>query len=115
MSEQINSDLSKKHCVACEGGAEPLNEKETALMLTQVNNWSLNDSEKNISKVFKFKNYYETIAFVNSIAWISHQEDHHPDLVVAYSKCEVHYSTHAIGGLSANDFICAAKIDDLLL
>lgn len=114
MSEQINSDLAKKHCVACEGGAEPLNEKEAKLMLSQVNEWEIINSGKEIQRIFKFKNYYETIAFVNSIAWISHREDHHPDLQVSYSKCEVRYSTHAIGGLSANDFICAAKIDDLL-
>lgn len=115
MSEPKISDLAKKRCVACEGGAEPLNKKEAELMLTQVNDWQLSDNGKEISKVFKFKNYYETIAFVNSTAWISHQEDHHPDLLVAYSKCEVRYSTHAIGGLSANDFICAAKLDDLFV
>jgi 4a-hydroxytetrahydrobiopterin dehydratase len=108
------SDLSKKHCVACEGGAEPLNEKETKLMMTQVTDWQLDQSGKEISKTFKFKNYYETIAFVNSVAWISHREDHHPDLSVSYNKCEIRYSTHAIGGLSANDFICAAKVDELL-
>ena len=54
------------------------------------------------------------MAFVNAVAWIAHQEDHHPDLEVGYNRCHVRYSTHAIGGLSANDMICAAKIDDLL-
>lgn len=108
------SDLTKKHCVACEGGAQPLSKKEASLMLAQISDWQLNDSGKEISKVFKFTNYYETIAFVNSLAWVAHKEDHHPDLEVGYNKCHVHYSTHAIGGLSANDFICAAKIDDLL-
>jgi len=83
-------------------------------MMTQVKGWSLSESNKEIHKLYKFKNYYETIAFVNGIAWISHKEDHHPDLTVGYSKCEVRYSTHAIGGLSMNDFICAAKIDALL-
>lgn len=108
------SDLARKRCVACEGGAEPLNEKETALMMTQVTEWNLDESGKEINKLFKFGNYYETIAFVNSVAWISHREDHHPDLSVSYNKCEVRYSTHAIGGLSTNDFICAAKVDELL-
>ena len=61
----------------------------------------------------KFKDYYETMAFVNATAWISHQEGHHPDLEVGYSQCRVRYTTHAIGGLSENDFICAAKIDRL--
>jgi 4a-hydroxytetrahydrobiopterin dehydratase len=67
-----------------------------------------------ISKTYKFKNYYETMAFVNATAWISHREDHHPDLAVGWGQCTVSYTTHAIGGLSENDFICAAKIDALL-
>lgn len=115
MSETNKSDLSKKHCVACEGDAQPLDKKETTLMMSQVNDWLLNDATTKISRAFKFANYYETMAFVNSVAWIAHREDHHPDLLVSYNKCQVTYSTHAIGGLSANDFICAAKIEDLLL
>jgi len=67
-----------------------------------------------LEKIFPFKNYYETMAFVNALAWISHREDHHPDLSVGYNKCYVSYWTHAIGGLSENDFICAAKIERLL-
>ncbi|EGQ63942.1 pterin-4-alpha-carbinolamine dehydratase, partial [Acidithiobacillus sp. GGI-221] len=63
---------------------------------------------------FRFKNFYETMAFVNAVAWISHREDHHPDLELGYNRCVVHYSTHAIGGLSENDFICAARVDALL-
>jgi len=64
-------------------------------------------------KVYPFTNYYQTMAFVNALAWISHREDHHPDLRVGYNKCRVEYATHAIGGLSENDFICAAKCDAL--
>jgi len=67
-----------------------------------------------IAKQFSFKNYYETMAFVNATAWISHRQDHHPDLEVGYNKVRVLYSTHSVGGLSENDFICAAKIDALL-
>ena len=66
-----------------------------------------------LTKTFRFKNYYETMAFVNAAAWISHREDHHPDLLVGYSQCKVSYVTHAIKGLSTNDFICAAKLDAL--
>ena len=66
-----------------------------------------------IAKTFRFKNYFETMAFVNAAAWVSHREDHHPDLRVGYSDCRVSYVTHAIGGLSENDFICAAKLDAL--
>jgi 4a-hydroxytetrahydrobiopterin dehydratase len=64
-------------------------------------------------KAYAFRSYHETVAFVNATAWISHREDHHPNLVVGYNRCEVRYWTHAIGGLSENDFICAAKIDAL--
>jgi 4a-hydroxytetrahydrobiopterin dehydratase len=67
-----------------------------------------------IRREFRFKNFYETMAFVNAVAWISHREDHHPELELGYNRCVVHYSTHAIGGLSENDFICAARVDALL-
>jgi 4a-hydroxytetrahydrobiopterin dehydratase len=73
--------------------------------------WSLEDGE--IAKTFKFKNYYETLAFVNALAWIAHRQDHHPDLSVHYNHCRVAFSTHAIGGISRNDFVCAAKIESL--
>jgi len=80
-------------------------------MLAKLSGWTLQDSE--IVKTYQFKNYWETMAFVNAAAWISHREDHHPDLLVGYKQCRVSYSTHAIGGLSHNDFICAAKLDSL--
>lgn len=70
-------------------------------------------SPPHITKNYHFKNYHETMAFVNATAWVSHREDHHPDLAVSYNACKVSYTTHAIGGLSENDFICAAKIDAL--
>ena len=66
-----------------------------------------------ISKIYSFKNYYETMAFVNALAWISHQQDHHPDLEVGYNKCVVRYTTHSVGGLSEKDYLCAEKADSL--
>ena len=72
------------------------------------------EKEGGIVKTFTFKNYYETMAFVNAVAFISHQEDHHPDIEVGYKTCKVRYFTHSIKGLSENDFICAAKVDALL-
>ncbi len=104
-------DLTNKHCKPCEGGTPPLTEKEARELLKQLDGWELNDNR--ISKTFAFKNYYQTIAFVNAVAWMTHREDHHPDMTVGYSKCRVEYSTHAVGGLSDNDFICAAKVDAL--
>jgi len=109
------TDLLNKHCQACEGGVAPLNADQARAILGEVHtDWKLNEAGNEISRGFKFKNYYQTIAFVNALAWVSHQEDHHPDLEVGYSRCLVRYSTHAIGGLSENDFICAAKIDALI-
>jgi 4a-hydroxytetrahydrobiopterin dehydratase len=105
-------DLSKGKCKPCEGGVPPLTDDEAAAMLATLDGWERKDNL--ISKTYKFKNYYETMAFVNATAWISHREDHHPDLAVGYNQCRVRYTTHAIGGLSENDFICAAKIDVLL-
>ena len=106
--------LTTKRCKPCEGGITPLTKDEAQALLSQLQDWVLNDTATEISRAYKFKNYYETMAFVNALAWIAHHEDHHPDLEVAYSRCLVRYSTHAIGGLSENDFICAAKIDALL-
>ena len=78
------------------------------------NDWQIDDSGKTIFFDFKFKNYYHTINFVNAVAWIANQQDHHPDLEVGYNHCLVNYSTHSVGGLSENDFMCARLIDDLI-
>ncbi|MEO8155514.1 MAG: 4a-hydroxytetrahydrobiopterin dehydratase [Rhizobacter sp.] len=80
--------------------------------LAQVSGWHLSNDA--IEKTFSFKNYHETIAFVNAMAWVAHTEDHHPDLAVSYSRCVVRFNTHSVGGISINDFICAAKADALV-
>ncbi|MDE2088477.1 MAG: 4a-hydroxytetrahydrobiopterin dehydratase [Gammaproteobacteria bacterium] len=109
------SDLTSKHCKPCEGGVKPLDSGEAHALQAKLHpDWSLNEPGTEISRTFRFKNYYQTMAFVNAAAWIAHQEDHHPDMEVGYNRCRVRYSTHAIGGLSENDFICAAKLDALL-
>jgi 4a-hydroxytetrahydrobiopterin dehydratase len=104
-------DLAGKSCKPCEGGVPPLTQTEAKKLMEQLEGWTLH--AQTIDKTFAFKNYYQTMAFVNAAAWISHREDHHPDMTVGYNKCRVEYSTHAIGGLSENDFICAAKVDAL--
>ena len=104
-------DLAQGKCKPCEGGVPPLGEAEAAEMLQQLDGWTLQG--KTLTKTWRFKNYYETMAFVNASAWVSHREDHHPDLAVGYNACTVTYTTHAIDGLSENDFICAAKLDAL--
>ena len=109
------SGLLAKRCLACEGGAKPLSVDEKKELLKQVGKeWLVNEDYTQLSRDFKFKNYYETMAFVNAIAWMAHHENHHPDLEVGYNHCFVKYSTHAMKDLSENDFICAAKIDQLV-
>ncbi len=105
------SDLKTKRCKPCEGGLPSLDRAEIDRLLKGLVGWELLGNE--LVKTFTFRNYYETMAFVNATAWISHREDHHPDLEVGYRQCRVRYTTHAINGLSENDFICAAKIDAL--
>ena len=106
------SDLAQKKCKPCEGGTKPLDAGQIRTYLGVLDGWKY--SKNQISKTFSFKNYYQTTAFVNAVAWIAHQEDHHPDIQFGYKNCLVIYSTHAINGLSENDFICAAKVDALL-
>ncbi|MBW8904440.1 MAG: 4a-hydroxytetrahydrobiopterin dehydratase [Betaproteobacteria bacterium] len=105
------SELTAKKCKPCEGGVAPYTPAQATEMLKQVKGWTIEQGR--LAKVYPFTNYYQTMAFVNALAWISHREDHHPDLLVGYNKCRVEYMTHAIGGLSENDFICAAKCDAL--
>ncbi len=107
------SDLLNQQCKPCEGGVPPLTPTEVEALMAQVPAWQPLDHSA-IQRTFKFKNYYETMAFVSAVAWIAHQQDHHPELEVHYSRCVVRYSTHAVGGLSQNDFICAARVDALL-
>jgi len=106
------TDLAKRKCKPCEGGVAPYNPQQTKDMLKQLKGWIVEDGK--LVKVYPFSNYYQTMAFVNTLAWISHRDDPHPALLFGYNNCRVYYSTHAIGGLSENDFICAAKCDALL-
>jgi 4a-hydroxytetrahydrobiopterin dehydratase len=110
MSETF-CDLAKGKCKPCEGGVPPLGAAEIETLLKDLKDWQLADGK--LRKDFKFPDHYVTMTFVNAVAWISHKQGHHPDLAVGYNTCRVEYVTHAIGGLSESDFICAAKIDVL--
>jgi 4a-hydroxytetrahydrobiopterin dehydratase len=90
-----------------------LSRAEAEKLLHEIPGWTLNDTASEITRTWKFSNYYETLAFVNALAWVVHREDHHPELGVSYNRCTVRFSTHSVHGLSENDFICAAKIDAL--
>jgi 4a-hydroxytetrahydrobiopterin dehydratase len=108
------SDLLTKHCQACEGLTESLNAEQIQNLMPQLQNWRVDDDNTIITKQFKFKDFYETMAFINAFAFMAHKENHHPDINFGYNYCEVNYTTHALNGLSHNDFICAAKVDALL-
>lgn len=106
--------LTEKHCTPLAKGATPLDENSGRKLLTQLHqDWSIEDSNT-LHRRFGFGNFHQTMAFVNAVAWIAHREDHHPDLEVGYKRCTVRYTSHAAGGLTENDFICAAHIDHLL-
>ena len=109
------SDLSAKRCLPCEGGVKPLSGEEANKLKSKLRDeWQLINDDTAIEATFKFKNYFRTLAFVNAVAYIAIQEDHHPDITFTFNTCTIKYWTHAINGLSENDFICAAKVDDLL-
>ena len=109
--EESNINLEARHCKPCEKGGSPLSDAEVMHYLAGLTGWEVERGV--IGKRYEFKNYYQTMAFVNAVAWIAHSEGHHPDMTVSYNSCRVSYTTHAIGGLSENDFILAAKIDQL--
>ena len=95
------------HCREVKGDA--MNAGDAAAQLKVLDQWTVEGVA--LKKVYRFKNYYETLAFVNALAFMVHREDHHPDLYVGYNRCEVRYSTHSVNGISENDFISAAKAD----
>ncbi len=108
----MSDDLTTRHCVPCEGGVEPLTANEVEALLANLHpDWRVNDAGTEIAREFSFPAYSRSLGFANAVAWIAIREGHHPDLELSYSKCVVRWSTHAIGGLSDNDFICAAKVD----
>lgn len=107
-------ELRERRCVPCEGGVPALDASAVAALSKQIDaRWEVVNDGKALHASFEFKNYYHTTAFVNAVIYVAHREDHHPDITFGYKTCEVTYSTHAAGGLTENDFICAAKIDAL--
>jgi 4a-hydroxytetrahydrobiopterin dehydratase len=105
---QSASALCSSRCAA---QVSALDAAAIADQLSVVTDWKLVNGA--LERSYAFGDYYATIAFVNAVAWLSHGEDHHPDLVVSYNRCTVRYNTHSVGGISRNDFICAARCDQL--
>ncbi len=108
--------LTEQKCMACEGGVIPFSSREIELLLKQVPGWILLSDQKTIAKKYQFKNFKEALAFVNKVGDIAEDEGHHPDIhLVNFKEVEIHLRTHAIDGVSNNDFIVAAKIDEIKL
>jgi 4a-hydroxytetrahydrobiopterin dehydratase len=110
--DPVMTELCTQRCKPCEGGIPALTrEAATAQLARLAAGWQLSADGRSLAREFRFVDFYRTMSFVNAIAHVANLEDHHPDLEVGYNYCRVRYSTHAIGGLSENDFICAAKVD----
>ncbi len=105
--------LAQAHCAPRRGSEHRLSDASIRELLPQVPGWELVENGHALGKTFSFKDYYRTMSFVNALAHVANAEDHHPDLSVHYDRCVVRFSTHDVGGLSENDFICAAKADAL--
>ena len=106
--------LADRRCAPCEGGVKPYTAEEARAELKRLDPaWRFDEAANEIRREFRFKDFYRAMSFANAIAHIANAEDHHPDLELGYNYCRVRFTTHAIRGLSENDFICAAKIDRL--
>lgn len=103
--------LTTEHCQPCEGGIDPLDSRRIARLLPQVPGWSLADDGRSIARQFDFDGFLRTMNFINAMAWMTQRQGHHPDFTAGPYHCRVSYTTHAIGGLSENDFICAARLN----
>jgi 4a-hydroxytetrahydrobiopterin dehydratase len=108
---QTLEQLAALSCSPRRGPEHRVDAARTASLLALLPEWEV--SGEGIAKTYRFRDYHHTMAFVNAVAWIAHREDHHPDLEVGYNRCRVFFSTHDVGGLSENDFICAAKVERL--
>ena len=110
----MTTPLRDRKCQACAPGTPPLDAAEAVKLLrTLQDGWRIADDGKSLRRAYGFKDFYRTMAFVNAVAWVANVEDHHPDMEVGYNYCRLVFATHSIGGLSENDFICAAKLDAL--
>jgi 4a-hydroxytetrahydrobiopterin dehydratase len=106
------TQLAERRCRPCDGGTPPLTPEQAGQLLAQLSTaWVLTENAHAIRREFGFRDFYRTMSFVNALAHIANIEDHHPDLEVGYNYCRVTFTTHAVRGLSENDFVCAAKVD----
>jgi 4a-hydroxytetrahydrobiopterin dehydratase len=106
--------LRNRSCTPCPPGTPALGAEAAASLLRELDpRWELGPDGRSLRGAFRFPDFHHTMSFVNAVAWVANQQDHHPDLEVGYDYCRMSFSTHSIGGLSENDFICAARVDAL--
>lgn len=105
--------LADKSCQSLPKGSPALDAQQAGQLHQEVSDWELRETDQSLVREFKFKNFYQTIEFINAVAWIANQQDHHPDIEAGYNRCKVTFTTHSVGGLSENDFICAARVNAL--
>ena len=108
------NDLAAGHCQPRKGKEQALDAAQVAQLMRQLPGWRLRDDGMAIVKDFKFANFHHTLGFINAVGFMANHEDHHPDIEAGYGRCQVLWSTHDVGGLSLNDFICAARTEALL-
>lgn len=106
-----HADLAAAHCQPRKGPDHTLTPSQIDELLAQLPGWSLAADGRQLQREFRFADFHRTMGFVNAVAWMANREDHHPDLEVGYNYCRMRWSTHDVGGLSLNDFVCAAKVD----
>lgn len=100
--------LAEERCSAAPAKLDPI---EVEMLASELDDWLVVDNK--LEKTFRFKNFHETMAFANAVAWIAHKEDHHPDMELTFSRCRLSWNTRSVNGLSRNDIVCAAKVDQL--
>lgn len=103
--------LATLRCEPRKGAEHALDAARVRELLATLPGWELAGDGKSIAKTFRFRDFHETLGFINAVGWMANREDHHPDLEAGYNRCVLHWSTHDVGGLSLNDFICAAKVE----
>ncbi|HET6806064.1 MAG TPA: 4a-hydroxytetrahydrobiopterin dehydratase [Frateuria sp.] len=109
-----HNDLSHQHCQPRKGKEHAIAPDQAQELLAQLPGWRLTNDGKAIVKGFRFEDFHRTLGFINAVGFMANREDHHPDLEAGYGHCQVLWSTHDVGGLSLNDFVCAARVEALL-
>ena len=109
------TQLNQRRCLPCEGGVPALEPAAALALQAQLHaRWQLDSQARELAADFEFRNYFRTIAYVNAVAYVAMQEDHHPQIDFGYKQARIRWWTHAVNGLTENDFICAAKVDALI-